>query len=89
MEEKMIGVVLATMILTAIVTGALTWLWVRRPRPLMPTKQQVLLSEAMALFYQLLHPTNLDPDGMDLLSKRSRERASTLWARYQKEVTDK
>lgn len=78
---------IATAIFSALISSALTWLWVRRPRPVMPHKHRVLLAEAMALLHQLLHPSSLDRP--ELLSDQSKETASSLLARYEKEVLDK
>lgn len=78
---------IATAIASGLISSVLTWLWVRRPRPLASTKERILLHEAMALFVQLLHPNSLDDP--DLLSEKSKSRAEKLFTQYQKEVVDK
>lgn len=80
----MIGLVVATVIVTAAFTIPLTYLVARRPKPVMPHRHRVLLGEAMALLHQLLHPTDLDR--LDSLSRPSREAADRLLTRYNKEI---
>lgn len=78
---------IATAIFSGLVSSFFTYLWARRPRPVMPHRHRVLLAEAMALFHQLLHPSSLDEP--DLLSEHSKQVAGELLARYEKEVLDK
>lgn len=81
----MIGLVVATALVTAGITVPLTYLAARRPRPLMPHRHRVLLGEAMALLWQFTHPTDLDR--LDMLSDRSKAAATELLTRYNKENT--
>lgn len=76
--------VFATILATSAVTVPLTYLIARRPRPVMPHRQRVLLGESMALLAQLANPTDLDR--VDVLSDRSKEAAVRLLAKYQKEI---
>lgn len=80
----MIGLVVATALVTAGITIPLTYLYARRPKPVMPHRRQVLLGEAMALLWQFLHPTDLDRP--DYLSDRSKQAAERLLSRYEKEI---
>lgn len=80
----MIGLVIATALVTAFITIPLTYLIARRPRPVMPHRKRVLLNEAMALLWQFTHPTDLDRP--DYLSDRSKEAAERLLTKYQKET---
>lgn len=77
-------IVVAAVIVTAFITIPLTYLVARRPRPVMPHRHRVLLSESMALLHQFLHPTDLDR--LDSLSSPSREAAERLLTRYNKEI---
>lgn len=81
----MIGVVVATVLVTALVTVPLTYAVAHRPRPTMPHRRQALLDESMALLFRLLNPTDLDR--FDTLSDQSRQAADRLLARYNKEIT--
>ncbi|HEV2927244.1 MAG TPA: hypothetical protein VGW74_01015 [Propionibacteriaceae bacterium] len=77
-------IVIAAVVVTALITIPLTYLVARRPRPVMPHRQRVLLNEAMALLWQFTHPTDLDR--LDMLSIRSKEAAEELLTKYQKET---
>lgn len=80
----MIGVVVATVLVTALVTVPLTYAVARRPKPAMPHRRQALLDEAMALLFRLNNPTDLDR--FESLSDRSRQAADRLLSRYNKEI---
>jgi hypothetical protein len=80
----LIGAIIATAAVTAAITVPLTYLYARRPRPVMPHRHRVMLGEAMALLWQLLHPTDLDR--VDMLSDRSKDAAEQLLTRYDKEI---
>lgn len=77
-------VLVATILATGAVTVPLTYLVARRPKPVMPHRHRVLLGEAMALLWQITHPTDLDR--YDSLSDRSKEAADRLLTRYNKEI---
>lgn len=80
----MTGLVVATALVTALITIPLTYLVARRPKPVMPHRHRVLLNEAMALLWQFTHPTDLDRP--DYLSDRSKEAAERLLTRYNREI---
>jgi hypothetical protein len=79
-----IGLVVATVLATGVVTVPLTYLVARRPKPTMPHRRQALLDEAMALLFRLLNTT--DPDRFDMLSDQSKQAADRLLTRYNKEI---
>lgn len=81
----MIGLVVATIVVTSLITVPLTYLWMRRPRPAMAPKERRLLDQSMSLIWQFLHPTSMDR--MDMLSEESRKAAEKLLNRYEKEIT--
>lgn len=83
----MIGALVFTNLFTAIMTGVLTYLWVRRPRPPVPLRYRRLMADAMAFILQVHNPTSLDLQQVDLLSDSSKETAAKLLDRYDKEVT--
>jgi hypothetical protein len=76
--------VVATVLVTSVVTVPLTYAVARRPKPTMPHRRQALLDEAMALLFRLLNP--IDLDRLDTLSDQSRQAADRLLARYIKEI---
>lgn len=80
----MIGLVVATVLVTTLVTVPLTYVVARRPRQAMPARKLALFQEAMALIHRLRHPTDLDR--YDVLSDQSKEAADRLLTQYQKEI---
>lgn len=79
----MVGLIVATVLVTTLVTTPLTYLYARRPRPAVPMRHWALLQEAMAFIHRLRHPADLDQ--FDMLSDQSKAAADRLLTRYQKE----